>query len=188
LVLGLIQWTEPDDPTRSDVPIGTVGHWIRLFACTVLIRASIELENYDHKTEDCIYLDEDHTIIQFLESALQLGHDVSLAALRFLGWRMQYQMKRLPIDEDIGNCPYYAVAVLLLCVSLDRCDPELNHFLILVAYANGESLPISKVLAESLRSEKWKGLIHKFFLEPANLPAFLNPELQNFGKQLIEVL
>jgi hypothetical protein len=186
LVLGLTQWTEPDDPTHSDVPMGAVGHWIRLFACTVLIRASIELENYDYKTEDWMYLDEDHTIIQFLESALQLGHDVSLAALRFLGWRMQYQVKRLPIDEDIGNGLYYAVAMLLLCVSLDECDPEIINFLISIAHSNDEYLPISKVLAKSLRSQKWKDIIRRLLVEPTNSSTCLNAKLRKFGIDLME--
>jgi hypothetical protein len=88
----------------------------------------------------------------------------------------------------MNHCPYYAVAMLLLCVSLDRCDPELNNFLISVAHANGESLPISKVLAESLRSEKWKDLISRLLLEPKTSSSdCLTPELQNFGMGLMEV-
>lgn len=186
LVLGLMQWAEPDDPTRSDVPSGIVGHWIRLLACAVLIRASIELENYDYQTEDWDYLDQDHTVVQFLESALTLGHDASLAALRFLGWRMQYQIKRLPIDEDIGIGTFYAVAMLLLCVSLDQCDPEIINFLISIAQSNDEYLPIAKMIAESMRSEKWKNLIYKLLLEPTKSPTCSNLELQNFGMALLK--
>jgi hypothetical protein len=188
LVLGLTQWAEPDDPTRSDVPMGAVGHWMRLFACAVLIRASIELEDYDYQTEDWAYLDEDHTVVQLLESALTLGHDTSLAALRFLGLRMQYQMKRLPIDEDIGNGTFYAVAMLLLCVSLDQGDPEMINFLISAAQFNDEYLPISKMIAESMQSQKWKDIIHRLLLEPTKSPACSNRELQNFGMELLKVL
>jgi hypothetical protein len=62
-VLGLMQWMEPDDSASKDIQIGIRGHWIRLFACTVLIRASIELQNYEYKTEDWNYLDGDGTIV-----------------------------------------------------------------------------------------------------------------------------
>jgi hypothetical protein len=185
LVLGLTQWAEPDDPTRSDVPMRAVGHWMRLFACAVMIRASIQLEDYDYQTEDWTYLDENETVVQFLESALTLGHDTSLAALRFLGWRMQYEMERLPIEEDIRNGTFYAVAMLLLCVSLDRCDPEMINFLILAAQFDDEYLPIAKMIAESMRAEKWKNLIHRLLLEPTKSPTCLNRELQNFGMGLL---
>jgi hypothetical protein len=80
------------------------------------------------------------------------------------------------------------MAMLLLYVSLDRCDPELNHFLISVAYANGESLPISKVIAESLRSQKWKDITYRLLLEPKPSSSdCLTPKLQNFGMRLMEV-
>jgi hypothetical protein len=185
LVLGLVQWAEPDDPTRSDVRRGTAGHWMRLFACAVLIRASIELENYDYQTEDFAYLDEDYTVVQFLESALHLGHDASLAALRFLGWRMQYQIERLPINEDIGNGTFYAVATLLLCVSLGQCDPETINFLISVAHFDNEYLPISKVIAESMESQKWKNIICSLLLKSTKSSACVHPDLQTFGTTLI---
>jgi hypothetical protein len=187
LVFDLVQWTEPSDPTCKDVPMETVGHWTRLFACAVLVQASIELENYEYKTEDWQYIDEDHTIAQFLDSALKLGHDTSLAALRFLGWRMQYQMRQPSLDEDTGNCPCYAVAMLLLCVSLDRCDFEIIDFLISVAHSNDEYLPISKIIGESLRSQKWKDMIRRILLESSSSSsAHSNPKLKKFGMELME--
>jgi hypothetical protein len=187
VVLHLTCWTDPDDLTRKGISLGPYGHWMRLFACTVLIWASIEPENYDYKTEDWAYIDEDHTIVQFLDSALKLGYDTSLTALRFLGWRMQYQMQRALIDEDMGNCPCYAVAMLLLCVSLDWDKPEMVSFLISVAYSNDEYLPISKVISESLRSQKWKNLIREILLDPT-APQFAqsNSKLQKFGIMLTE--
>jgi hypothetical protein len=185
-VLALTQWTEPDDSTPKDMQIGIRGHWIRLFACTVLIRASIELQNHEYKTEDWAYLDEDETIVQFLDSSLKLNSDISLAALQFLSWRMQYQMQCALLDEDMGNCPCYAVAMLLLCVSLDRCDPEVVSFLIAVAHTNDEYIPISKILNESLRSQEWKDTIHCILLDStASQYTRSNPELRKFGMELI---
>jgi hypothetical protein len=185
-VLDFTQWKEPNDSTAKDMQIKIRGHWIRLFACTVLIRASIELQNYEYNTEDWAYLDEDETIVQFLDSALKLNSDTSLAALQFLGWRMQYQMRCALLDEDMGNCPCYAVAMLLLCVSLDRCDPDVVSFLIAVARTNDEYLPIAKILKESLRSQKWKDTIHCMLLDPTT-PQYIrsNLELKRFGMELI---
>lgn len=185
-VLGLTQWTELDDSTSKDIQIGIRGHWIRLFACTVLIRASIELQNHECKTEDWAYLDEDETIVQFLDSALKLDADTSLAALQFLGWRMQYQIQCALLDEDMGNGPCYAVAMLLLYVSLERCDPEVVSFLIAVARANDKYIPISKILNESQRSQKWKDTIHRMLLAPT-APQYTrsNPKLRRFGMELI---
>jgi hypothetical protein len=184
-VLGLTQWTEPDDSTPKDMQIGICGHWIRLFACTVLIRASIELQNYEYKTEDWNYLDGNETIVQFLDSALKLNADTSLAALQFLGWRMQYQIQCALLDEDMGNSPCYAVAMLLLCVSVDRCDPEVVSFLIAIARTNDEYLPISKILNDSLRSQKWKDTIHSMLLD-STAPQYArsNSELRRLGKEL----
>ena len=80
---------------------------MRLFACAILIRAGAEPEN------DGQFSGEDSTIVQLVASAVVLGAETSLAALRFLCWRMQY--RTLPAYE----LPYYATAVLLLAVALD---------------------------------------------------------------------
>jgi hypothetical protein len=131
-------------------------------------------------------LNEDETIVQFLDSALKLDADTSLAALQFLGWRMQYQIQCALLDEDMGNGPCYAVAMLLLYVSLERCDPEVVSFLIAVARANDKYIPISKILNESQRSQKWKDTIHRMLLAPT-APQYTrsNPKLRRFGMELI---
>ena len=137
---------------------------------------------------------EDSTIIQFLDSALNLGQETSLAALQFLCWRMQCQMQRAFLDEDFGNCPCYAVAMLLLWVSLvggasclEHHNPELVGFLISVAHCN-ENFPISREIRECQLSQKWRDTIERILLDPtAKDYARLNPELQNFGMELIGV-
>jgi hypothetical protein len=201
-VLELTRWTEPDNLNGEDKAKNKRGHWIRLFACTVLIWASLEPENYEYNGEDWNHIDgEDSTIIQFLDSALKLGEETSLAALQFLSWRMQSQLQRALRDEDFGNCPCYAVAMLLLCVSLNRCvgvptggNPEIVSFLISVAHCNDEGFPISREIGECLRSQKWQDTIHKILLDrTASNYARLgkahawrtHPEIQNFGIELI---
>jgi hypothetical protein len=162
------------------------NHWMRLFACTVLIWASLEPENHQDRGEDWYCIDgEDSTIIQFLDSALHLGDDVSTAALKFLGWRMQCQIQRALIDEDCGYCPCYAVAMLLLCVSLDRCNSEIVIFLISMAYCNSKYIPISREIDCQL-SQKWRDKIDRILLDPmASDYARSNPELHNLGMELM---
>jgi hypothetical protein len=76
--------------------------------------------------------------------------------------------------------------MLLLCVSLDRCSPEIIRFLISVAHTYDESIPISKILNESLRSQKWKDIIRSMLLD-TTAPQYSrsNPELRKFGIELI---
>jgi hypothetical protein len=207
-VLCLTRWAEWDSLSTKDGAISTRNHWMRLFACTVLIWASLEPENYEYNGDEYWnHIDgEDSTIIQFLDSALNLGEETSLAALQFLGWRMQCQMQRALLDEDVGNCPCYAVAMLLLWVSLvggaaslEHRDPEMVDFLISVAHCN-ENFPISREIDECQLSQKWRDTIESILLDPtapdydrlgkahasAQADALrTNPALQNFGLELI---
>jgi hypothetical protein len=72
----------------------------------------------------------------------------------------------LTIFEDFGNCPCYAVAMLLLCTSLDRGDPEIVSFLILIAYCNHKYIPIFKEINDCQLSQKWRDTIYRIFLDP----------------------
>jgi hypothetical protein len=194
-VLCLTRWTEWDSLDAQDIAISTHNHWMRLFACTVLIWASLEPENYEYNVEDWNHIEgEDSTIIQFLDSALYLGDDVSIAALKFLGWRMQSQIERALIDEDFGNCPCYAVAMLLSCISLDRCNPEIVSFLISMAYCNREYIPISQEIDSCQLSQKWRNTIYRILLDPTVLNNDRavrtydwrsNPDLQKLAKELM---
>jgi hypothetical protein len=192
-VLELTRWTEWDNLNPPDGGISKRNHWMRLFACTVLIWASLEPENYEYNGEDWNHIGgEDSTTIQLIDSALNLGEETSLAALQFLGWRMQCQMERALLDEDFGNCSCYAVAMLLLWVSLvggvsslEHRDPEMVGFLISVAHCN-ENFPISREIRECQFSQKWRDSIERILLDPtASDYAHSNPELQNFGMELI---
>ena len=84
------------------------------------------------------------------------------------------------------------VAMLLLWVSLvggasslEHRDPELVGFLISVAHCN-ENFPISREIDECQRSQKWRDAIESILLDPtASDYAHSNPELQNFGMELL---
>ena len=183
-VLCLTRWTEWDS-LPQDGAISTRNHWMRLFACSVLIWASLEPENYQGGDDWNHSEGEDSTIIQFLDSALCLGDNVPFLALRFLAWRMQCQIQRALIDEDFGECPCYAVAMLLLCVLLDRCNPEIISFLISMAYCDREYIPISREI-DCQRSQKWRDKIYQTLLAPtASDYALTHLELQKLGRELM---
>jgi hypothetical protein len=137
---------------------------------------------------------EESTIIQFLDSALYLGDDVSIAALKFLAWRMQGQIQGALIHEDFGECPCYAVAMLLLCVSLNQCNSEIISFLISIAYCNHEYIPIFKEINDCQLSQEWRDTIYRILLDPTTLdgdrsgksPAWRsNPAIQSLGLELM---
>jgi len=166
-VLELIRWSEPDDPTWKPESVGDRGHWMRLFSCAVLIRAAAEPEN------DGYFIGEESTIIQLVDSAMKLGLDTSLAALKFLCWRMQFR----PLDE--WDRPYFSVAILLLSVFLDKYDPQTAHFLI--AAANSNEVALSELFGQCLRAQTWNDVTRRILIE-SNAT---NKVLQEFGNVLI---
>jgi hypothetical protein len=107
---------------------------------------------------------------------------------------MQSQLERALIDEDFGECPCYTVAMLLLCVSLDRCNLEIISFLISIAYCNHEYIPIFKEINNCQLSQKWRDTIYQILLVPTapdgtrSVGAYAwrsNPELQSLGMELM---
>lgn len=166
-VLELIRWSEPEDPGWKPGSTGKRGHWMRLFACTVLIRAAAEPAN------DGYFTGEDSTIIQLIDSAIQLGSDTSLAALKFLCWRMQYR------KLDDWEQSDFAVAILLLAVSLGKCSPQLVQFLISEAESDG--VVVSELFDQCQKSQKWNDLIRRILISS---PA-ASEDVQRFGRALI---
>ncbi len=166
-VLELIRWSEPEDPTWKPGSVGERGHWMRLFSCAVLIRAAAEPEN------DGYFTGEESTIIQLVDSAMKLGADTSLAALKFLCWRMQFRT----LDE--WDRPYFAVAILLLSVFLDKYEPQTAHFLI--AAANSNDVALSELFGQCQKAQTWNDVTCRILIE-STAP---NKELQKFGNVLI---
>jgi hypothetical protein len=189
-VLCLTRWTELDDLV-PDKAMLTRNHWMRLFACTALIIADLDPEEDEYRMEDWGFhwsqvSGINDTMIQFLDGVLYLGVDVSIAALQFLSCQMQCQIQRALIDEDFGKCPCYGVAILLLCVSLDRCHPELVNFLISTVYHDRGTSPISREIDGQL-TQKWRDMIDQILLAPtATAFAKSNLAIQNLAMELMD--
>jgi hypothetical protein len=166
-VLELVRWSEPEDPTWKPGSVGARGHWMRLFSCAVLVRAAAEPEN------DGYFTGEDSTIIQLVDSAIKLGAHTSLAALKFLCWRMQYRT----LDE--WDRPYFAIAILLLSVSLGKCDPQTAQFLI--SSASSDEVALSELFGQCQKAQTWNDVTRRILIE-STAP---NNDLQQFGNALV---
>jgi hypothetical protein len=200
-VLCLTRWTELDNLVTQDGVVRQAtrsierDHWMRLFACTVLIWASLEPENYEDDKGYWYYIEgESSTIIQLFESALNLGNEATIAALKFLSWRMKCQMQRAAIDEDFSECPCYAIAILLLYISLfggasstgNQYDPEMISCLIAVAHCNNEYIPVHREINDCQRNQKWRDKIYQILLNStASDYARSNQEIQTFVRKLL---
>jgi hypothetical protein len=200
-VLCLARWTELDNLITQDGVVLQAkqsterDHWIRLFACTGLIWASLEPENYEDDKGYWYYIEgESSTIVQLLESAINLGDEATIAALKFLSWRMKSQMQRAAIHEDFGESPCYAIAILLLYVSIfggasstsNQCNSEMVSFLISVAHCNNEYIPVHREINNCQFQHKWRDTIHEILLNStASDYARSNQEIQHFAKKLL---
>jgi hypothetical protein len=200
-VLCLARWTELDNLITQDGVVLQAkrsterDHWMRLFACTVLIWASLEPEKYEDDKGYWYYIEgESSTIVQLLESAINLGDEATIAALKFLSWRMKSQMQRAAIHEDFGECPCYAIAILLLYVwlfggdspTVSQCDPEIVSCLIDVAHCNHEYIPVHREINNCQHKQKWRDTIHRILLDSTALDyARSSQEIQTFAKKLL---
>ena len=105
-VLELIRWSEPADPHWSPGGQGKRGHWMRLFACTALMRLAPRYQaSFDN---------ENDTLAQLISSAIELGRPVAWAAAGILAWRF------LTYPGNTEDSAFLAFAILLLAAHLER--------------------------------------------------------------------
>jgi hypothetical protein len=105
-VLELIRWSEPDDPEWSPGGQGPRGHWMRLFACTALVRFAAS--HRDLLEGECT------TLAQLTSSAIELGQPVARAAASVLAWRF------LAYPGGDPDAAFLAFAILLLAAHIER--------------------------------------------------------------------
>jgi hypothetical protein len=74
-----IRWSQPDDPQWSPGGHGPRGQWMRLFACTALVRLAPKCpEPFEGECE---------TLARLISSAIELGQPVARAAAGLLALR-----------------------------------------------------------------------------------------------------
>ncbi|QEG43191.1 hypothetical protein [Roseimaritima ulvae] len=165
-VLELIRWSEPEDSTWAPGASGQRGHWIRLFACAVLLRADAEPANEGYFTG------QDSTIVMLVDSAIKLGDRTATAALQFLCWRM---LAGPLYDWDRSH---FAVAILILLVSLGKRDTGTVKFL--VEEASRDHTDMSAIFTDCQKSKTWQTLTCKFLTESKSSTSALKQFAQRF--------
>lgn len=125
-VLQLTRWSEPGTCSKSNPKAHARDHWMRLFACTVLmkIEATPEAAGY--------VLGEDSNVIQLTESALELGPTVVDKAISFLAWFV--------LEDETHPCRFAATAILLLAIHSRLKNDDAFRWLISVIRGDHEEV------------------------------------------------
>jgi hypothetical protein len=105
-VLELISFSQPDDPKWTPGGRGQRGHWMRLFACTVLVRLGTRYPDPLGRLRE--------TVLAMVSSAIELGRSVAPGCGSVLAWRF---LARPGADTEAP--PFLALAILLLAVQLE---------------------------------------------------------------------
>lgn len=157
-VLELTRWSEPETPHHPADVTGARGHWMRLFACAVLLRIDRLPECRDHS------LGGDSSIIQLTESAVALGRKVVSRAVSFLAWYL--------LEDDAELCPHSAVAILLLAVQCQKTDTVAFTWLISVIRGEYETVDESEewsidpkyIFEDCMLKKKWRHFTSEILL------------------------
>lgn len=186
-VLELIRWSEPNDPTWSPGGHGPRGHWMRLFACTALVRfAASHRDLLDGECE---------TLAQLVSSATELGPSVARAAVSMLAWRF------LAFPGKDPDAAFLAFAILLLAVHLERDEDRGQWLMNLATWVEGEEFRARKALVawssyhehwnqwllglahHSQREDRWRSMAHRILARPERPhPSEARESLQLLGE------
>lgn len=107
-VLEMTRWHRPSDPKWPRGDEEPKGHWMRLFACSALLRFVAEHPGV-------IGSDECDTLVHLVSSAIELGPPVAQAAASVLAWRFL----AFPGDGESPSAAFLAFSILLLAAHLE---------------------------------------------------------------------
>lgn len=163
-VLELTRWTEPATKISHEKPEEETKteHWMRLFCCTVLLKTSAQPENHES------FISEDATIIQFTESAIELGESTTEAAIEFLEWLLQ---------TSHLDCPFTPLATSILRFSLKKDQSSRFET---CALNNSDKDLVRRLISVSQLSDKWKKLIKRFIVD-----SNIDPDAVTFANAII---
>ena len=140
-VLELIRWSQPEDPKWSPGGQGIRGHWMRIFACSALVRlAPSHRKRFDGECE---------TLAQLVSSAIELGCPVPRAAASLLSWRF---LTDPGADPDSA---FLAFAILLLAAHLEHAEGSGQWLKNLAAWVEDEESRCRKALSWLSSSPHW---------------------------------
>jgi hypothetical protein len=186
-VLELIRWSEPEDPEGSPGGQGGRGHWMRLFACTELVRLAARSPNS--------FEGECSTLAQLVSSAIDLGKPVARAGASVLTWRF---LASPGADPDSA---FLAFGVLLLAVHVEHAEGSGQWLKDLAEWAEDEesrsrnalstwssALPhwdrwLTGLTVFHQREGIWRSLAHRILARPERAhPSDANEALQLLGE------
>lgn len=114
-VLELIRWSQPDDPDWKPGGQGRYGHFLRAFACSMLLRS------YDRDLNEDRWHSFNETAIQLADSLRALGGDLLPSGVKFFAWCVG----RLgPLHEDKFERPFLSLALLTLALQVPPISGE----------------------------------------------------------------
>ena len=132
-VLHLIRWSEPEDPAWTPGGHGSRGHWMRLFACTVLLRLAAVYQ--DTAGSEC------DTVAQLVASAIALGEPVARASAGLLAWRF------LTYPGESEDAAFLAFGILLLTVCTRQEEGRGTWLKELANWVEGEEAQAREAMA-----------------------------------------
>lgn len=160
-VLELIRWSEPEDPEWKPGSQGRRGHWMRLFACTALVRLAPAMGAFVDTEVD--------TLAQLIDSAICLGPEVARAAASVLAWRF------LAHPGEFENPAFLAFGILLLAAHIERGEDRGPWLKQLAAWVEDEEARARNEYSEHewlmgltsfrQRESVWRALARKVLLE-----------------------
>lgn len=104
-VLGLIRWSEPEDPSWKPGSTGLRGHLMRAFSCASLLYAASMPENFE------LFEGENQTIAQLLDS---LRHINNPAHTKEAAKLIAYLLENCPEKDE--ERPFEVLALLVLAL------------------------------------------------------------------------
>jgi hypothetical protein len=191
-VLELIRWSEPEDPQWSPGGQGVRGHWMRLFACTALVR--LAPTHRDWFDGEC------STVAQLVSSAIELGPAVSRSTASVLAWRF------LAYPGGDPDSAFLAFGLLLLAVHLERGEERGQWLKQFAAWVMDEESRSRNALSTWFSSSQywdqwltgltvfnqqekvWRSLAHRILARPeGDHPSEASEALQLLGEVVAEI-
>jgi len=188
-VLGLIRWSNPENPNHKPGATGIRGHRMRAFACAVLLRSAMD-SGSDGSDEA--------TLAQCLGSTRLLGRDFDEAAARFLTWMLLQRgdWSALPLEPPHEDQFLFVLGLLVVACRLpvERVsDSILADAAELVIQEDEKIRRVRQPIGDSIRPPIAFGVSHGYWSPLAgelveNAARVTDPALRDSLRYLGEIL
>lgn len=188
-VLGLIRWSNPENPNHKPGAIGIRGHQMRAFACALLLRSAMDFGSDGS---------DEATLAQSLGSTRLLGREFDEAAASFLTWALSKRgdWSALPLEPPHEDQFLFVLGLLVVASRLtaDRVpETVLADAVELVIQEDGKIRRSRQPISESILPPIAFGVSHGYWLPLAgelaeNAAKVIDPGLRDSLRYLGEIL